>query len=284
MTIDYEQLRTLVKEAMFTGGGINEPSAPEGIPHRMPAADGNDKEQDMGDEDANKMYEVALAAREATEKLVEALDEPIYDGAYEHAFKASACLRRALNSLEEAGAHPMPSQRVVAPPRWQQKYAAGASAGDYAGGAAIGGNFAMMGAMEENVDAVEGAEKAGADNPAEVARAVTALEALSDKDRALVVQNANLTQNEAVSSGEKENTAVTSRTKRVSALAGASGGQQKPEDIKQQLSAILAGDGVTPIHLRTALSSLLTDLDVQNATQIATLIAKSLADKQKGRQ
>ena len=36
MSVDYEQLKTLVKEAMFTGGGINYPSAPVDVPHRMP--------------------------------------------------------------------------------------------------------------------------------------------------------------------------------------------------------------------------------------------------------
>ncbi len=145
MSIDYEQLKTFVKEAMFTGGGINEPSAPEGIPHRMPAADGADKEQDMGDPEANELYDIALAAREATEQLVVALDDPVFDGAYENAFKASACLRRVLNDLEADGAHPMPQQRVVAPPRDQQRYSSGGSnAGDYAGGAGMGG-FAMPG-------------------------------------------------------------------------------------------------------------------------------------------
>ena len=78
MTINYKQLEDLVREAMFTGGGINEPSAPEGVPHRMPAADGGDKQQDMGDPEANEKYEVALKAREATEQLVEALDQPIF--------------------------------------------------------------------------------------------------------------------------------------------------------------------------------------------------------------
>jgi hypothetical protein len=157
MTIDYNQLKTLVKEAMFTGGGINEPSAPEGIPHRMPAADARDRQQNLGDPEANEMYEVALVAREAAEQLVEKLDQPIFDTAYEHAFKASACLRRALNSIEEVGAHPMPIQRVVAPPPNQQKYTGGAThaAGDYAGGAAIGGNFAMMGGMEESAEATD---------------------------------------------------------------------------------------------------------------------------------
>jgi len=135
MSIDYKQLKSLVKEAMFTGGGINEPSAPEGIPHRMPAAEPPDHEQDMGVPMANEMYDVALAAREAVEKLVEALDSPIFDGAYEHAFKASACMRRALNSIEDAGAHPMSYQRVVAPPVNQQKYDAGRSAGVYSLGA-----------------------------------------------------------------------------------------------------------------------------------------------------
>jgi hypothetical protein len=127
MTIDYKQLEALVREAMFTGGGINEPSAPEGVPHRMPAADNDEKEQDKGDPEANRLYDVALAAREAAEKLVVALDEPIYDDAYEHAFKASACLRKALNSLEGAGAHPMPDQRVVAPDKEQQPYGMGSA-------------------------------------------------------------------------------------------------------------------------------------------------------------
>jgi len=122
MSIDYDQLKLFVKEAMFTGGGINEPSAPLGVPHRMPAADTWDKQQDMGTPKANKLYAMAVAARGATEDLIEGLDEPIYDGAYEHAFKASACLRRALNALEESGAHPMPLQRVVAPPKDQQRW------------------------------------------------------------------------------------------------------------------------------------------------------------------
>ena len=149
MTIDYKQLKTLVKEAMFTGGGVNEPSAPEGIPHRMPAAETEPKDQDQGTEEANELYDVALTAREATAQLVEALDDPIFDAAYEHAFKASACLRRVLNSLEESGAHPMPQQRVVAPPPNMQKYAGGANAGGFAGGM---GTAAMGGDMFEAAD------------------------------------------------------------------------------------------------------------------------------------
>ena len=151
MSVDYDQLKALVKEAMFTGGGINEPSGPESVPHRMPAADSAGKEQDMGDPEANKLYDIALAAREATEQLVEALDDPIHDGAYEQAFKATTCLRRVLNDLEAAGAHPMPQQRVVAPPTYQQKYTGGTNAGDYTGGA---GGFAMgdgFGVAEEGI-------------------------------------------------------------------------------------------------------------------------------------
>ena len=123
MTIDYKQLKLFVKEAMFTGGGINEPSAPEGIPHRMPAASLSKR---TGDEEANKLYGVALVAREATEALVVALDNPVFDDAYEFAFKASACLRKTLNSLESAGAEVAPEDRVVAPAQWEQPYNAGA--------------------------------------------------------------------------------------------------------------------------------------------------------------
>ena len=144
MSIDYKQLQAFVKEAMFTQGGINEPSAPEGVPHRMPAADTKNKEQDMGDPKANKLYELALVAREAAEVLVEALDEPIYDDAYEHAFKASACLRRVLNSIEGSGAHPMPDQRVVAPPANQQRWSGYAPYQGAAGFADIGAVGGMM--------------------------------------------------------------------------------------------------------------------------------------------
>jgi hypothetical protein len=156
MSIDYEQLRTLVKEAMFTSGGINEPSAPEGVPHRMPAADTDEKEQDMGDPEANEKYDICLAAREATEKLVEALDQPLYDGAYEHAFKATRALGEALNELVAVGAHPMPDQRVVALPPDQQKYTGGGSGGDYAGGMGIAGGDGFGGFQEATAPALKG--------------------------------------------------------------------------------------------------------------------------------
>jgi len=115
----------------------------------MPAAEPSGKEQDMGDLKANKLYDLALIAREATEQLVESLDEPIFDGAYEHAFKASACLRRTLNSLIESGAHPMPAQHVVSPPPWLQKY--GTSGGNpYSGGVqGTGAAFAGGAGLEE---------------------------------------------------------------------------------------------------------------------------------------
>ena len=156
MSIDYKQLRTLVKEAMFTSGGINEPSAPEGVPHRMPAADTDEKEQDMGDPEANEKYDICLAAREATEKLVEALDQPLYDGAYEHAFKATRALGEALNELVAVGAHPMPDQRVVALPPDQQKYTGGGSGGDYAGGMGIAGGDGFGGFQEAAQTALKG--------------------------------------------------------------------------------------------------------------------------------
>ena len=173
MTVDYKQLRTFVKEAMFTGGGINEPSAPEGVPHRMPAADDPEKEQNMGDSKANELYAIALAAREATEDLVEALDDPVYDGPYENAFKASACLRRVLNEIQALGAHPMPSQHVVPPPTDQQKYAGfGSSYGGY-NARGWGGNY---GGFEEGKLDVPGM-------PRNVMRAVEMYNKMSERDK-----------------------------------------------------------------------------------------------------
>jgi len=175
MTVDYEQLKTFVKEAMFTSGGIPAPSAPDGVPHRMPAADSGEKEQDMGDPEANKLYAKALEAREATEQLIEALDDPIYDTPYENAFKASACLRKVLNDIEAMGAHPMPTQRVVAPPADQQKYSGGSNYGGYSAGAWGGGGGA--GGLEE----VAKLEVPGM--PRTVQRAVEMYNKMNDKDK-----------------------------------------------------------------------------------------------------
>jgi len=197
MTIDYKQLEALVREAMFTGGGINEPSAPEGVPHRMPAADTDTPEQDKGDPEANHLYDVALAAREATEKLVEALDEPIYDDAYEHAFKASACLRKALNSLEGSGAHPMPDQRVVAPDKEQQPYGMGSAGamGYYTMGYAGAGD--MGAGLEEQDSNLKGfgtgmvTKQAQAKGELERSKAITkgdTLDGVDNRERAMLVQ------------------------------------------------------------------------------------------------
>ena len=152
MSIDYNQLKKLVL-LEFGGdgpGAVMAAGAPADIPIRMPAAGTETPEQDQGDRKANEMYDLALIAREAAEELVEALDEPIFDSAYEHAFKASANLRRALNSLEETGAHPMPDQRVVPPPPRRQKYFGG-SMGGYAGDAA-----SAEGAIQEAPEQLKG--------------------------------------------------------------------------------------------------------------------------------
>ena len=195
MNIDYKQLEALVREAMFTGGGINEPSAPEGVPHRMPAADNDEKEQDKGDPKANKLYDVALAAREAAEKLVEALDEPIYDDAYEHAFKASACLRKALNSLEGSGAHPMPDQRVVAPDKEQQPYGMGGGMDYYSMGYAGVGD--MGAGLEEQENALKGfgsgmvTKQAQAKGELERSKAIAkgdTLGGIDNRERSMLVQ------------------------------------------------------------------------------------------------
>jgi len=56
VSIDYAQLKTMVKEAMFTGGGINEPSAPEGVPHRMGSQSNSDKSK-YGRSQSYELYE-----------------------------------------------------------------------------------------------------------------------------------------------------------------------------------------------------------------------------------
>lgn len=102
------------------GGGIMDPNMVPFVPHREPAADPPTPSIEPTKED--KLYTLALVAREATEKLVKALDEPIYDTAYENAFKATQALRKALNALIATGAQPTPEQRVVAPPMDKQPW------------------------------------------------------------------------------------------------------------------------------------------------------------------
>ena len=103
-------------------GGIMDPGMVPFVPHREPAADTADEPREPTKADG--LYMIALKAREATEALVKALDEPIYDAAYEAAFKATGALRDALNALEGAGAEPRPDDRVVAPPPEQQSHVA----------------------------------------------------------------------------------------------------------------------------------------------------------------
>mgnify|MGYP003660807703 CR=1 FL=1 len=83
------------------------------VPHRQPAADTRNEPEEPREVD--HLYKIAVAARRAAEELVVALDHPIYDKAYEDAFKASSCLRDALNALEGLGAVIDPDDRVVAP-------------------------------------------------------------------------------------------------------------------------------------------------------------------------
>jgi len=99
-------------------GGIMDPNMVPFVPHREPAADTADDPKEVSAVD--RLYMIALKAREATEELVVALDEPIYDAAYEAAFKATGALRDALNALEGVGADPAVKDRVVAPPPGEQ--------------------------------------------------------------------------------------------------------------------------------------------------------------------
>ena len=176
VSIDYKDLKELVLQELAVDGpgGMMAPSAPAGIPFREPAAEPT---KDTGDEKANKMYDLALTAREATEKLVEALDEPIFDDSYEHAFKASACLRRALNALESAGADPEPTQRVVAPDRFQQKFGTPAGGRGWPSAWAGGGVAGLAGPMVYNE--IEG--DAGS-LPPDVNAAVEAFDLIKDEE------------------------------------------------------------------------------------------------------
>jgi len=180
MSVDYEQLRLYVLEALAVDGpsGMMVPSAPAGVPHRMPAAEPSKEE---GDPRANNLYDVALVARETTEKLVEALDEPIFDEAYEFAFKASAALRRVLNSLERAGAKPTPQQRVVAPGPGQQKYAGTTS---YQGPTASASGGTVFGAHPPGVALSDISEALENESPA-IQNAVKSYHRLNDDEKRL---------------------------------------------------------------------------------------------------
>ena len=112
-----ELIKTLVEQELkeFTGpdGGIMDPNMVPFVPRREPAADTADEPEEPTE--VNHLYKLAVKARLAAEDLVKALDHPIYDQAFEAAFKASASLRNALNALENVGAEPEPEDRIVAP-------------------------------------------------------------------------------------------------------------------------------------------------------------------------
>lgn len=129
--INFAELRALVeKQLKEFDGGIMSPDIVPFVPHRQPAADPPRPPRAEEYSEADELYDVAFVAREATEKLVEALDDPSYDDAFEHAFRASACLRRTLNALIGAGAKPQNHQIVVAPRKSLQKYFGKRQGGD----------------------------------------------------------------------------------------------------------------------------------------------------------
>jgi len=110
-----------LKELLGPDGGIMDPDMVKFVPHREPAADPPIEHADKNDE-ATELYRLALKAREATEELIVALDDPLYDEAYEAAYKATMCLRKTLNDLKAQGAKPTEEEEVVAPPREDQPY------------------------------------------------------------------------------------------------------------------------------------------------------------------
>jgi hypothetical protein len=107
------------------------------VPHKTPASD-VDPEPHIPTE-VDHLYKLAVKARLATEELVKQLDEPIYDGAYEHAFKAAMSLRQALNELIATGAKPEVEDRIVAPPTGEQpgNNSGGFVPMSYSGGSAV---------------------------------------------------------------------------------------------------------------------------------------------------
>ena len=117
-----DTIKTFVKQALLQeiDGGIMDPGMVPFVPHRQPAADTAPLEDEEEPLEVDKKYDVALDAREATERLIVALDNAIYDAPYEHAFKATMSLRDALNSLEHLGAQPKHEDRVVAPLKDEQ--------------------------------------------------------------------------------------------------------------------------------------------------------------------
>lgn len=113
-------------------GGIMDPDMAPFVPHSMGASNPSDEPvEDSKADRADELYRLALAAREATEILVAAIDDPIYDEAYEHAFKATHSLREVLNSLIGSGARPDSEEMVAAPDAKLQKYTYRVGGGDF---------------------------------------------------------------------------------------------------------------------------------------------------------
>ena len=110
-----------LNELLGPDGGIMDPNMVPFVPHREPASDPPIGKASENDE-ATRLYRIALVAREATEELIVALEDPIYDDAYEGAYKATMSLRQVLNALKEKGAEPTAEEEVVAPPKGEQPW------------------------------------------------------------------------------------------------------------------------------------------------------------------
>jgi hypothetical protein len=116
-----ELIKSLVEQELREiDGGIMDPGMVPFVPHQQPAQDTANPGVPKEPTEADRLYKVAIGARLATEDLVKALDHPIYDEAYEAAFKATMALRDALNKLELAGAAPENDDRIVAPSKENQ--------------------------------------------------------------------------------------------------------------------------------------------------------------------
>lgn len=109
-------IRQLVEQELREiDGGIMDPGMVPFVPHREPAADTANPGIPAEPTEVDRLYKLAVKARLATEDLVKALENPIYDEPYEHAFKATSSLRDALNALIGEGAEPIRKDHIVAP-------------------------------------------------------------------------------------------------------------------------------------------------------------------------
>ena len=116
-----EFIKSLVEQELREiNGGIMDPNMVPFVPHQQPAQDTANPGVPKEPTEADRLYKVAIGARLATEDLVKALDHPIYDEAYESAFKATMALRDALNALESVGAEPENDDRIAAPSKDNQ--------------------------------------------------------------------------------------------------------------------------------------------------------------------